>query len=113
MGAEVGFKRIMDGVEIDMEELIRRSDAIKAIKDNSFALGDDYLEINGYGAIDDIRALPSADRPQGEWVDRSDGGRILHPWWENYECNRCGYYGSGAWNFCPNCGARMKGADDE
>lgn len=62
MGAEVGFERIMDGVEIDMEELIRRSDAIKAIKDHSFALGDDYLEINGYGAIDDIRALPSADR---------------------------------------------------
>ncbi len=62
MGAEVGFKRIMDGVEIDMEELIRRSDAIKAIKDNSFALGDDYLEINGYGAIDDIRVAPySAD----------------------------------------------------
>lgn len=49
-----------------MEEWIKKSDAIKAIKDNSFALGDDYLEINGYGAIDDIRALPSADRPSGE-----------------------------------------------
>ena len=55
-----------------MEELIRRSDAIKAIKDNSFALGDDYMEINGYGAIDDIRALPSADRPKGEWIPCSE-----------------------------------------
>ena len=44
------------------DDLIRRSDAIEAIKDHSFALGDDYMEINGYGAIDDIRALPSADR---------------------------------------------------
>ena len=55
-----------------MEEWIKKSDAIKAIKDNSFALGDDYLEINGYGAIDDIRALPSAGRPQGEWIPCSE-----------------------------------------
>ena len=51
-----------------MEEWIKKSDAIEAIKDNSFALGDDYMEINGYGAIDDIRALPSADRPRGGWI---------------------------------------------
>ena len=108
MGAEVGFKRIMDGVEIDMDDLIRRSDAIEAIKDNSFALGDDYLEINGYGAIDDIRTLPSADRPQGEWIDISE-------WYSpRQKCSICEEivegYGS---NFCPNCGAKMKGADDE
>lgn len=46
------------------DDLIRRSDAIEAIKGNSYALGDDYMEINGYGAIEDIRSLPSADRPQ-------------------------------------------------
>ena len=51
-----------------MEEWIKKSDAIEAIKDHSFALGDDYLEINGYGAIDDIRALPSADR----WIPCSE-----------------------------------------
>ena len=27
-----------------MEEWIKKSDAIKAIKDHSFALGDDYME---------------------------------------------------------------------
>lgn len=52
-------------------------------------------------------------RPQGEWIDRSDGGRILNPWWETYECSKCGQYGTRIWNFCPNCGCRMKGADDE
>ena len=51
-----------------MEEWIKKSDAIEAIKDHSFALGDDYMEINGYGAIDDIRALPSADR----WIPCSE-----------------------------------------
>lgn len=58
-----------------------------------------------------------ADRPQGEWlVD------IL-----NYKsmCSVCGanetdfiygtemWYGLGESKFCPSCGARMKGADDE
>lgn len=64
-----------------MEEWIKKSDAIEAIKDNSFALGDDYLEINGYGAIDDIRALPSADRPQGEWIPCSER---LPTWGHSY-----------------------------
>lgn len=72
-----------------MEEWIKKSDAIEAIKDNSFALGDDYLEINGYGAIDDIRALPSADRPQG-WIpcneklpeERQDV--YVTVFWDNY-----------------------------
>lgn len=58
--------------------------------------------------MDMLMAMIS-DRPQGEWIDRSDGGRILNPWWEYYECNRCGYYGSGTWNYRPNCGAKMKG----
>ena len=51
-----------------MRDTIYRDEAIKAIKDHSFALGDDYMEINGYGAIDDIRALPSADR----WIPCSE-----------------------------------------
>ena len=55
-----------------------------------------------------IEAL-SAEAVQGEWIDRSEGGRVLNPWWESHKCDQCGYCGSGAWNFCPNCGARMGG----
>lgn len=54
-----------------MEEWIKKSDAIEAIKGNSY-LNDDYIEINGYGAIEDIRTLPSADRPKGEWIPCSE-----------------------------------------
>lgn len=54
-----------------MKDTIYRQDAIEAIKGNTFAPGVDYMEINGYGAIEDIRALPSADRPQ-EWIPCSE-----------------------------------------
>lgn len=29
------------------------------------------------------------------------------------ECSECGGYGKDTMRFCPNCGCRMKGADDE
>ena len=87
-----------------MSDLIRREDAVKAIKDNSFALGDDYMEINGYGAIDDIRALPSADRPRGEWIDNGD---------RYFRCSLCGTKDTDRWHWCHGCGHPMKGADDE
>lgn len=60
-------------------------------------------------AIKVLKSNLSAGIAQGEWIDRSDGGRILHPWWESYECSQCKELGSGAWSFCPHCGAKMKG----
>ena len=56
-----------------------------------------------------------ADRPQGEWIDIGDFE----------QCSVCkgtrlkefqSYYGKVTWiktPYCPSCGARMKGADDE
>ena len=62
-------------------------------------------EDGGCRVEDWIDKLPSADRPQGEWVSNHDG---------SWNCSECGLrvfiYAKG--NYCPNCGARMKGADD-
>ena len=68
-----------------------------------------------------IEAL-SADAVQGEWVDEDGNNVPLHK--DGYPlrscyCNQCHewlvasdeYEVKG--NFCPNCGARMKGGDDE
>lgn len=48
------------------------------------------------------------DRPQGEWIIEIDIN--------NYTYGRCSICGmrqyAGHLNFCPNCGAHMKGADD-
>ena len=47
-----------------------------------------------------------ADRPHGEWIPNNDG---------SWDCSECGLrvfiYAKG--NYCPNCGARMKGGDPE
>ena len=46
-----------------------------------------------------------ADRPQGEWIwDEQILGLV---------CSECKELGVERSDFCPNCGARMKGADDE
>ena len=90
-----------------MSDLIRREDAIKALYKYSF-VSKDIIER-------EINAIPSADRPRGEWIDMGDFE----------QCSVCkgtrlkefqSYYGKVTWIktlYCPSCGARMKGADDE
>lgn len=47
-------------------------------------------------------------RQKGEWIDRSGG--IEGAW---HYCSVCGNSAINNFDFCPNCGAKMKGADDE
>ena len=59
-----------------------------------------------------IKAL--SDRPKGEWIwQLADNG------WVDHICSVCGYtentdiHVSLGWKYCPNCGAKLEGADDE
>lgn len=66
-------------------------------------------EIKWYCTELESNVMPSVDRPQGEWIEQEDD---YHHYWE---CSECGM-GVGLddiRNYCPNCGARMKGADDD
>ena len=62
-----------------------------------------------------------ADRPKGEWImDRywSRGVGMGEDYGFFYKCSMCEYEVEGGYtrcgfNFCPYCGARMKGADDD
>jgi DNA-directed RNA polymerase subunit RPC12/RpoP len=88
------------------DRLLKESDVIEAFK------GRESLIHDVYTATAIIRSVPSADRPQGEWM-HDDSSPIA------YRCTACNtlqhwsVIQNGRYRFCPNCGARMKGADDE
>lgn len=98
----------------EMSDLVKREDAIKAIKqwlDNDGSLFDVGLK----QAIREIKRLPSADRPRGEWIERYGSSRGI------YECSKCGNLIHSPYEdirkkfhaYCGRCGADMRGADDE
>ena len=55
-----------------------------------------------------LEALPSAqpERKKGRWIDKSNG--IEGAW--NY-CSVCGEQAIDLYDFCPNCGADMRGKE--
>ena len=65
-----------------------------------------------------INRIPSADvveQKHGKWIEHEDGWRDPY-----YDCSACGESWTtidgtpqqNGMNFCPNCGARMDGAND-
>lgn len=60
--------------------------------------------LNSKGVI--VNAPSVSDRPQGEWTNAG----VL-----TVQCSNCKseFHELEAMNYCPNCGARMKGADDD
>ena len=88
------------------DDLIRRSDVYKAV--------DDWLA--GKVSNLNIKDIPSADRPQGEWIRT---GRTNIYGGIEVQCANCGdkvmvQHLEDEW-YCRHCGADMgmKGADDE
>ena len=90
-----------------MSDLIKREDSIDAVIE---WYGCKPNDIEAFEKI--IEAIPSADRPQGEWIDE---GRNL------WGCSNCGMeiYSESERDrnefhkWCSRCGAQMKGSDDE
>ena len=98
-------------------DLISRQAAIDAVN-NAF---DRETLLTGFVrsiAVRAIRDMPSAqpERKTGHWIlyDKR------FPWSKDYKCSECGNYinisdinaGRGSANFCPNCGADMRGERD-
>ena len=83
-----------------MSDLIKREDAMAiAFKSPFFsnALMEEFKTIPTIDAVEVVR---------GEWIDKPTKG-------VRYICSRCRGRFDYQWKYCPNCGARMKGADDD
>jgi rubrerythrin len=100
-----------------MDEYINRKDAIAKIREEGIygsGYSDSEREEN---VIDMIECVPAADVwpvVKAEWYGEGDGyadGELVYDMWS---CPICGkrfeeWEEKPDWNFCPNCGADMRG----
>ena len=95
-----------------MSDLIRRSDAIKAVL--NLTMYQERVPIDS--VIVNINKAPTIEPKRGEWVKRTHDTLIAQV---NFAyCSECGQpimheHTRPLWSFCPNCGADMRGKDDE
>ena len=83
-------------------------DAVKEYERQVHNLNQGYITLGEFDKrIEPLRHL-YYDRPQGEWIDRT-----TLKGFPEFECSACHAFGQRWMTFCPHCGARMKGADDE
>ena len=100
------------------DDLIKREDAIRIMACEMYA----EAQAQGYDvdSLEDfmpeakawMNDAPSADRPQGEWIPSDTDGFVCSVCKNGYR-NQPTLMGRPMFEYCPVCGARMKGADDE
>lgn len=107
--------RLIDADELK-EDFKARLEKAKNWKENALNNSDDELVIRATATIDFIcevimtinNAPTVEERPQGEWIMDNEHTKNPLLW---YKCNLCGVYHSPT-NFCPNCGADMRGGTE-
>ena len=104
-----------------MEDLIKRSDATETVyKALRTPPPKGTLTDTMSLAVALVQDIPSADRPQGEWIESFKrvevkqgayiGAKFVHDGWS---CSECSEVVEKRYPNCPYCLARMKGANDE
>ena len=88
---------------------------IQIVNDNLMYYKSDGTVIKLLPTIEDTMSANSVDRPQGEWIvsDKDSVCSVCGKDEAEFICGTEDWYGYGLSKYCPNCGARMKGADDE
>ena len=89
-------------------EYIKKVDLLDACVEVEY-LGRPRMMVSA-AKIGTMPAVDVPDRPQGEWIEVEEDWRHQIEFWK---CSECDFAVSSMYNYCPNCGARMKGADDE
>ena len=98
-----------------MDDLISRQAAIDALNKRA---RDTFTLVSGYqyylGALhdvgDDIKKLPSAERKKGKWIDSGIHGFVCSVCKNGYR-DQPTLMGKPLFEFCPVCGADMRGEE--
>ena len=111
-------------------DLISRADAIEALGEEPLVWCDEEYEIAERNQwrddVEAIKSVPSVGRPKGEWLESREQNILMAKRIEKGEtwrvCSNCGtgfmigaqyegqkLYGERFHNFCPRCGADMRG----
>jgi ribosomal protein S27AE len=95
-----------------MSKYISRSAGIIALAHRE--CGNDEYDIAVHDCIETLKQIPSADVSpvvKGRWIYDCD--RVAADGWtyKQRHCSECGRQTLEADNFCPNCGADMRGKD--
>lgn len=96
-----------------MPEYIEREEAIDTVLDAYF--NTPKVNLKGELFYKGLLKMPAADVVQvkhGQWIDNGANG---YKW--AFVCSLCGYVDGHPFdnrhNFCPNCGAKMDGGDND
>ena len=91
-----------------MSDLIDRKIAVQGVRE-LFSMGDCYCD--KLSIVGMLNGLPSAEPEQkkGKWI--YDTERVMNNGgiYSQYHCSECGFQSVSHMNFCPYCGADMRG----
>ena len=103
-----------------MSDLIKREDVLELLNSRVKSSKGIYGDLGGAvsGVRELIKVMPSAEpeRKNGEWIKEDLSGYLTPGGNSIYHCSECGHT-EGPWphsrltNFCPSCGADMRGED--
>ena len=92
-------------------DLISRKALMEEFDKTEKALEDTFCQPGWGTAKICVKTFPTVDAApvvHGKWIDNGVPESVLS------KCSVCGYScGSSSFNFCPNCGAKMDGGDEE
>ena len=103
--------------DCEFERAMTREEAMQELQNCKGLIqqdGQDYLDERDIPLLDMAIEALSADAVDGEWIDMEIHCNPYPPIF-CVECSRCGYrvgretFLENTFNFCPSCGARMKG----